>query len=71
MASADGSALVWGMLFGAFGMGYFVFGKRQGRVVPLVAGIVLSVLPFFVSDTLALVLVGLATAAAPFLLRGR
>ena len=70
-ASTDSAALVWGMLFGAFGMGYFVYGKRQGRVVPLIAGIVLSVLPFFVSDTLALVLVGLATAAAPILLRGR
>ena len=70
-ASTDSAALVWGMLFGAFGMGYFVYGKRQGRAVPLIAGIVLSVLPFFVSDTLALVLIGLATAAAPVLLRGR
>jgi hypothetical protein len=69
-AATDSAALVWGMLFGAFGLGFFVYGKKQRRVVPFVAGIVLSVLPFFVADTLLLVVTGLATASAPFLLRG-
>jgi len=30
--------LLWGLLFGSFGLGYFVYGKKQKAVVPLVCG---------------------------------
>lgn len=29
------SSLLWGVLFGALGMGYFVFGKTQRAIVDL------------------------------------
>jgi len=29
------SSMMWGMIFGAIGVGYFIFGKKQARVIPL------------------------------------
>lgn len=63
------STLVWGMLFGAIGLGYFIYGKRQAALVPLVCGISLMVFPYFLSSAWALVLVGVALMAIPYFVR--
>ena len=34
------------VVFGSFGLGYFVYGKKQKKTVPLVSGIVLMVYPY-------------------------
>jgi hypothetical protein len=60
------AALVWGMLFGAIGMGYFVYGKRQSALLPLLCGIGLMVFPYFVTGTLWMLLIGAALMAAPW-----
>ncbi len=62
------STLVIGLLAGALGAAYFVYGKRQVKVAPMVAGALLCVYPYFVDGTLWLVLIGVALAAAPFVL---
>ncbi|MCW5650237.1 MAG: hypothetical protein KIS62_10860 [Ramlibacter sp.] len=62
------SSLVWGVLFGAIGMGYFVYGKRQGAMVPLLCGVALMVFPYFISNNLTMVLVGGALSAMPYFL---
>jgi hypothetical protein len=61
--------LFWGMIFGAFGVGYFIYGRKQQRLVPLFCGVALVIFPYFVSGTLPLVLIGAALLAAPFLIR--
>lgn len=61
--------LIWGVLFGAIGAGYFVYGKRQQAFVPLFAGIALCVFPFFITNTYALVAVGVAICAVPYFVR--
>ncbi len=33
------SALLWGVLFGSVGLGFFTYGKKQKAVVPLVCGL--------------------------------
>lgn len=63
------TTLVWGMLFGAVGLGYFVYGKRQRRGVPLACGLGLMLFPYFVSNTLPLVVIGLALAVTPYFVR--
>lgn len=65
----DPATLVWGMLFGAFGIGYFIYGRRQSMIVPLVCGIVLMVYPWFVPGTLWTILVGVVLMAAPYFVR--
>lgn len=61
--------LLWGLLFGSVGLGFFVYGKKQQAAVPLVCGLALMVFPYFVSSLVLLVLIGLALVAAPFFLR--
>jgi hypothetical protein len=63
------SLLLWGLLFGSVGFGYFLYGKRQSAVVPLVCGIALMIFPYFVSNVLILVVVGFALAALPYFYR--
>jgi hypothetical protein len=63
------SSLIWGVVFGAIGLGYFVYGKKQRAVVPLLAGVVLMVLPYFISNSWLLVLLGGGIASVPYFLR--
>ena len=64
----SGSVLLIGMLAGVFGAAYFVYGKRQAKVTPMVAGVLLCVYPYFFESVLWLVVVGLLLLAAPFVI---
>ena len=69
-AAEDAMAgLWWGMLFGAIGMGYCVYGKRQSAPIPLVCGIALLVFPWFVSNPWLMVFIGAALMAIPRFIR--
>ena len=63
------ATILWGLLFGSIGFGFFLYGKRQRVVVPLVCGLALMVYPYFVSGTLLLVVIGIALMAVPYFLR--
>ena len=65
----DTSSLFWGLLFGSIGLGFFIYGRRQKTVVPLVCGVVLMIFPSFVSNTILLVILGLAVIAIPYFVR--
>ena len=54
------------VLFGAIGMGYWVYGKKQQRLMPMVAGVGLFILPYVVSALLPTVTLGLALVILPF-----
>ena len=61
--------LLWSLFFGSFGLGFFVYGRKQKAVVPLVCGIALMVFPYFVTSTLLLVSIGGALLALPYFLK--
>ena len=61
--------LLWGLLFGSVGIGFFIYGRRQRQVVPLVCGLGLMIFPYFVTSTLALVVVGAVLMAVPYFVR--
>jgi hypothetical protein len=61
------TSLMIGILTGAVGVGYFIYGKRQAKFVPLIAGMLLCVYPYFVDGVLWLVVIGAALMAAPFI----
>ena len=61
------NALIVGLLAGAFGMAYIVYGRRQSKVVPTVCGVLLCIYPWFTENVYALYGIGAALAAAPFL----
>lgn len=61
--------LLWGLLFSSIGLGYFLYGKKQRAVVPLVCGLALMIYPYFIPNTVALVATGVVLSAVPYLLR--
>ena len=70
MFEMDSTAvLLWGLLFGAIGFGFFLYGKKQKAVVPLIAGIALCVVPYFIVNVYILVTVGVVLMAIPFFVR--
>jgi hypothetical protein len=65
----DDGSLLWSMLFGAIGLGYFRYGKQQNRFVPYVSGIGLMVFPYFVTGALPIGVVGVILMALPYFVR--
>ena len=63
------SWLLWGLLFGSFGLGFFINGRKQKAVVPLVCGLVLMIFPYFVSNIFLLVAIGVMLIAVPYFIR--
>jgi hypothetical protein len=63
------SSLLWGLLFGSIGLGFFMYGRKQRAVVPLVCGLALMVFPYFVTNTVLLVLIGVALMTIPYFLK--
>ena len=63
------ATLLWGVVFGSIGLGFFVYGKRQRAPVPLLCGLALMVFPYFVSGTWPTVLVGAGLMAIPYFVR--
>ena len=66
---ASESELLWGLLFSSIGLGFFVYGKKQAMIVPLACGLALIVYPYFMPNTVALVLTGLVLVAIPYFFR--
>lgn len=65
----DASLLFWGLIFSSIGIGFFVYGKKQQAIVPLLCGLALMIFPYFVSNVLVLVVVGVALMAIPYFVR--
>jgi hypothetical protein len=61
--------LMWGMLFGAIGFGFFMYGRKQKATVPLITGIALCVVPYFIANVYVLVIVGVILVAIPYFVR--
>lgn len=64
-----GSLLLWGLLFGSIGLGYFIYGRRQEKLIPKYCGIALIVFPYFVPNVYWLIGVGIGLLALPYFLR--
>lgn len=59
------AGLLAATVFGAVGIGYFVYGRRQARIVHLVCGAMLVAFPWFVANLAALLGIGIALTLAP------
>jgi hypothetical protein len=63
------SSLMWGVIFGAIGLGFFVYGKKQKVIIPFLSGLGLMLLPYFILNTVALVFAGIILVALPFVIK--
>lgn len=62
----DTASLLWGVLFSSIGVGYFIYGRKQQKLMPLLSGIGLMIFTFVVSNVWALVVIGLVLMALPY-----
>ena len=62
------NSFIVGIIAGAFGVGYFIYGKRQTKVVPMLAGVLLCIYPYFTDNLLWLSVIGIPLLVAPFLI---
>jgi len=61
--------ILWALLFGSIGIGYFIYGKRQDQPVIRYSGIALILFPYLATDIVAVVLVGIALLLLPFVIK--
>ena len=61
--------LVWGLVFGSIGFGYFMYGKKQKHKVALASGIALMLLPYMIANQTMLILAGLVLMCVPRVIR--
>lgn len=65
VGSPLGVTLLFGLLFGAIGSAYIVYGKRHFEPSYVVAGFALIVYPYFVSSALLTLLIGIVLILLP------
>ena len=63
------SLLIWSMIPGSIGPGFFIYGKKQKATVPLVTGIGLFIIPYFISDIYILIMSALLLMALPYFVK--
>jgi hypothetical protein len=61
--------LLWGVLFGSVGLGFFIYGKKQRMIVPLLCGLTLMVYTYFMTNLMLMVLVGFVLIVIPYFVR--
>ena len=61
--------LLWSVLFGGIGLGYFVFGRKQKAPVAFASGLALMIFPYFVPSLGLMVSIGIALLLAPLIIR--
>ena len=61
--------LIGNLLFSCIGFVAFIYGKKQSLWKTMLLGVALMIYPYFVSNTLAMYIVGAALTAALFIFR--
>jgi len=66
---AGEAQLLWGLLFSSIGLGFFIYGRKKDRLVPIVCGLSLMIYPYFVPNKYLLIVFGAILTALPYFLR--
>ncbi len=57
------------IIFGVFGMTFFVYGKQQKKDIPFFSGIALMAIPPFIDNLYILLSLGVVLTILPFVIR--
>jgi len=60
------NTFIIGLITGTLGVAYIVYGRRQTKFVPLIAGLSLCVYSYFIDNVVWLCVIGVLLLAAPF-----
>jgi hypothetical protein len=61
--------LLVGAITGLFGVAYFVYGRKQGKMIFLATGIALMVYPYLFGNLAALIIIGAILLPLPFVFK--
>jgi len=64
----DSSFLFASLLWGSIGVGYWIYGKKQRELMPMIGGVAMVGVSYLVSSWLLMSLIGLALMVAVYLL---
>ena len=64
----DVNWLLLSMVYSTVGLGMFMYGKKAVRFVPLIAGLLLMIVPYFLDSLLWMSVTCVLLMASPFLL---
>jgi len=64
----DAAWLLLSMVYSTIGLGMFVYGKKAVRFVPLIAGVLLMIVPYCFASLFWMTLASAGLMASPFLL---
>jgi hypothetical protein len=60
--------LVW-IITGTFGLAYFVYGKKQSKMIFMITGIALMVYPYLFTNIIVLIIIGVILLPLPFVFK--
>jgi hypothetical protein len=63
--------LLLSMVYSTIGLGMFLYGRRAVRIIPLIAGLALMIVPYFFGSLLWMSVVSITLMIVPILARGR
>jgi hypothetical protein len=63
------TTLFIGVICGSIGVGYFIYGKKRRRFIPIIAGLGLIIVPYFLDNLVLLSIVCVVLCACPFVIR--
>lgn len=66
----NGTTLFMGLLTGSLGTGFFIYGKKQQKYIPMFCGVGLCIVPYFIDDFTLLVATTLTLCLLPFVIKG-
>jgi len=62
------ATIVVSLVAGLVGSGFFMYGKKTCNIKMLCSGVALCVVPYFIGNTILLIVACVAMAAAPFII---
>ena len=65
----NATQLFLGVIFSSIGLGYFMYGKKQKKTVPLVCGLVLMLFTYFIESNILITVIGVVLSILPYFLR--
>ncbi|HXL23989.1 MAG TPA: hypothetical protein VN942_00425 [Chthoniobacterales bacterium] len=69
MFNLSAANLIGGLLFGSIGFVAFIYGKRMNLWKPMLLGLALMVYPYFISDDMTMIAIGVIGTVGLFFLR--
>jgi hypothetical protein len=63
------SQLLLALIFGAAGLGFLTYGRKQKAPVPLLVGVALLIFPYFIVNPYLMAIIGIALIIIPYFIR--